>query len=70
MSLCLTPLLGAMPGANVLNLARPRACTLQEKPPRFLAVTTEDPAEPVYQVKSPCTAANLFNKIREKESNS
>lgn len=61
-SLCLTPLLGAMPGTNVLNLACPRACTLREKPPRFLAITTEDPAEPVCQVKSPCTAANLFNK--------
>lgn len=32
MSLCLTPLLGAIPGANVLNLACPRAHALQEKP--------------------------------------
>lgn len=46
-SLCLTPLLGAMPGANVLNLACPRARALREKPPRFLAITTEDPTEPV-----------------------
>lgn len=61
-SLCLTPLLGAIPGANVLNLACPRARALREKPPRFLAATTEDPAKPVCQVKSPYTAANLFNK--------
>ena len=69
MSLCLTPLLGAIPGTNVLNLACPRARALREKPPRFLAATTEDPAEPVCEVKSPCTAANVFNKIKGKESN-
>ena len=61
-SLYLTLLLGATPGANVLNLACPRARALQEKPPRFLAATTEDPTEPVCQVKSPYTTANLFNK--------
>ena len=69
MSLCLTPLLGAIPGTNVLNLACPRARALREKPPRFLAATTEDPAEPVCEVKSPCTAASVFNKIKGKESN-